>query len=373
MGRVFKPTYTNKAGKRVTVASWYAEWWGADGKPHRKRIGPNKADANAFLAAQEAREAKLRAGIIADPSMHPDRTRPLAELLMVYMARLKAINASKVYRSNVEDYLNRIFTACEWRAFVDITPDTLLKFLADRREQKGNSAATLNSYLRTARGFSRWLAGRVGALDPLREIPRFAETDRRRSKRILTDEEFAALLTATEAYSPKRNCTLRGPDRAMLYRVAAYTGLRASELASLTKDSFRLDASPPVVVVAAKSAKNRTEEPIPIPAHVVALLRPWLKKKRKGEPVWPGRWAELRHFGEWLQTDLKRAGVSARDAQGRKATPHGLRRRYVVSVIKTGAKIHEVRRLARHKDVKTTLDYYTDESMADLGAIADRL
>lgn len=33
----------------------------------------------------------------------------------------------------------------------------------------------------------------------------------------------------------------------------------------------------------------------------------------------------------------------------------------------------EFRRPARHKDVKTTLDYYTDESMADLGAIADKL
>lgn len=373
MGRVFRPKYTKPDGTRVTVRDYYAEWWGADGKPHRKRIGPNKSDANAFLAAQEARETKLRAGLAPDPSLLPDRTRPLAELLAIYLDRLRAIDASPVYRENVEDYLTRTFKACEWQSFSGITPDALLRFLADRRDTHGNSPATLNSYLRTARGFTRWVAARVGDLDPLREIPRFAETSRRRSKRILTDEELQKLLAAVAKSKPRGNCLLRGIDRAMLYRVAAYTGLRASELASLTKANFHLDRSPPVVIVAAKDAKGRREEPVPIPARVAAALRPWLAAKRKSERVWPGQWAKFRHQKEWLAVDLKRAGVDSQDAQGRRVTFHCLRRGYVVNVIRAGAKIHEVRRMARHKDVKTTLEYYTDESLADLGEIADRL
>ena len=37
------------------------------------------------------------------------------------------------------------------------------------------------------------------------------------------------------------------------------------------------------------------------------------------------------------------------------------------------AKIHEVRRVARHTDIATTMKHYTDENLKDLGALADRL
>jgi len=70
---------------------------------------------------------------------------------------------------------------------------------------------------------------------------------------------------------------------------------------------------------------------------------------------------------------LKRAGVDARDEQGRPAHFHGLKRRYVVRPIQAGAKVHQLRRMARHTDERTTLKYYTDENMAELGALANRL
>ncbi|MBX9581986.1 MAG: hypothetical protein K2X87_16905 [Gemmataceae bacterium] len=48
---------------------------------------------------------------------------------------------------------------------------------------------------------------------------------------------------------------LAGPARRMLYLIAGATGLRASELASLTPESFDLAAAPPAVV-APKDAKE---------------------------------------------------------------------------------------------------------------------
>lgn len=42
-------------------------------------------------------------------------------------------------------------------------------------------------------------------------------------------------------------------------------------------------------------------------------------------------------------------------------------------IIHAGGKIHEVRRMARHKDVRTTLHYYTDENLKELGQLANRL
>ena len=49
----------------------------------------------------------------------------------------------------------------------------------------------------------------------------------------------------------------------MLYAVAVMTGLRAAELASLTRDSFKLDAVPPAVAVEAGYSKRRRKDTVP--------------------------------------------------------------------------------------------------------------
>ena len=48
-----------------------------------------------------------------------------------------------------------------------------------------------------------------------------------------------------------------GRDRAVLYRLAVGTGFRAGELASLTPESFDLDADPPTVTILAAYSKRR--------------------------------------------------------------------------------------------------------------------
>jgi integrase len=93
----------------------------------------------------------------------------------------------------------------------------------------------------------------------------------------------------------------------MLYLTAAYTGLRASELASLTPESFDLDARTPAVTVAAGYSKHRREDTVPLHAELVARLRPWLAAKAAGERVWPGNWAANKGAGKMLQADLKKA------------------------------------------------------------------
>lgn len=374
MGRVFRPTYTVPAtGKRVTVKSWYAEWFGADKKTHRKKIGPDKREATEALAAFEAHERRVRLGLDTETKVNPDRLRPLTELLGEYIALLEAKDTSEQYRIDSSSYLRRIFTGCRWDRWDDITGDSLTLYLGSRRKVAGNAPTTVNNYLACARSFTRWLAERLNQPDPLRKVQRVAVTEKRRSKRILTDAELEALIAAAERGKRKGNYRFAGPDRAMLYRLAAYTGLRASELASLTPERFDLDASPPIVTVEAKDSKGKRLEPLPVPAMLLGILRPWLKKKRKGYKLWPGSWAKKKSQVDWLATDLRRAGVAEFDSKGRRATFHGLRRGYVVRVIAAGAKIHEVRRLARHTAVRTTLEFYTDETLADLGAIVDRM
>src|SRR5207237_7178018 len=107
-----------------------------------------------------------------------------------------------------------------------------------------------------------------------------------RERRILTEEDFAAFVTAARQGGTVR--LLPGSDRAMLYTVAAYVGFRASELASLTPESFDLDSDPPCVTVEAAYSKRRRKDPQPLRPDLAALLRDWLKAKKPGARLWHG-------------------------------------------------------------------------------------
>ena len=80
-------------------------------------------------------------------------------------------------------------------------------------------------------------------------------TDRRVERRAMTDDELTQLLAVTQR-GPKR-FGMAGSDRAMAYRLAVGTGLRVSELRSLTPESFDLK-SKTVTVAAAYSKRRRS-------------------------------------------------------------------------------------------------------------------
>ena len=60
----------------------------------------------------------------------------------------------------------------------------------------------------------------------------------------------------------------------MLYTIAAYTGLRASELASLMPASFDLAAK--TVTVRAAYSKCRRDDKIPLHASLIGPITAWL-------------------------------------------------------------------------------------------------
>ena len=71
----------------------------------------------------------------------------------------------------------------------------------------------------------------------------------RHVRRPLTPEEAARLVEATAANPFVKGMT--GPDRAMVYALAAGTGFRREELRTLTPERFNLDSDPPTVRVLA--------------------------------------------------------------------------------------------------------------------------
>src|SRR5204862_2115495 len=111
------------------------------------------------------------------------------------------------------------------------------------------------------------------------------QTDRRHDRRELTAEELRRLLGMTRA-SLRAYRGLTGPDRFVLYATACGTGFRATALASLTPESFDLDAETPAVTLAARHNKSRKPKVQPIPPDLVELLRDYLAGKPAARPVW---------------------------------------------------------------------------------------
>ena len=169
-------------------------------------------------------------------------------------------------------------------------------WLSQQRSQ-GTAAATSNYYLQAVAGFARWLVKhRRMADNPLAPLtPVNVKTDRRHDRGVLNQEEFDALIRTTRPAEPYRG--LSGDDRATLYLVASYTGLRASELASLTPAGFDLNTGHPTVRVAAAYTKNGQEAVLPLRPDLAGMLRDYQRGRPAAEPVWPGTWVEAARPG----------------------------------------------------------------------------
>src|SRR5262245_26223290 len=178
---------------------------------------------------------------------------------------------------------------------------------------RGRSVATSNHYLTAVKGFCNFLVPRILAANPLDDLDALnAEADPRHERRALEPEEFARLIEQTRAGAVRRQ--LSGADRAALYLVAAYTGLRASELASLRPSAFHLATTPATVTIRATHAKDRSTDAIALQDDLVPILAAFLKNRPAGRPVWDGTRDWHRRAADTLRTDLAAAGIPFRDA-----------------------------------------------------------
>lgn len=357
----------------VTVDRWYCEYDDHRGKTRRVKGYRDRRATEALLLKLLQEDERRRSGL-RQPDQD-DAKRPLLDLLEEYISYHEAKGSTPAARAYLRHHCTTICSECRWHVWSDIRADDAVRFLSRHMKLKKLSPATINAYAVSIKMFVKWLGKRVGAHSPLADdaLPMLTEeTDRRRSRRILTDDELAQLFNHLDRGIETHRRRVIGPlERAMLYRLAAYTGLRAGELYVLRPEWFHLDATPPHVAVPAGNQKARRADLLPIPAHLVPRLREWLRGKKPGQRIWPGRAAFNAFLTRRLRADLKDAGVSELDSRGQRAIMHGLRRGYVTRLIRSGADVEQVTRLARHQAIKTTLDYYVNSDLADLARVLD--
>jgi integrase/recombinase XerC len=418
-------------------AIWYGKYRGADGIDRREPLCADKTASKQILA-KFVIDAKLGEHGLADRYAEHLR-RPIAEHLADYGRELRARGNDPRYTSTVVSRLEELLTGCGFVFLPELSASQAMDWLADLRRAgrqrialepgkecftarevaavlgikslsvgsavrrhrleatgkgkarrfpratvealqdrlcRGASMATSNQYLSHLKSFCRWLVtDRRRPDNPLVHLePGNALVDRRHDRRELEAEELRRLLAVTCA-SNRSFRGFSGADRYALYATACGTGFRASGLASLTVESFTLDADPPTVTLAARRNKSRVLKVQPMPPDLAALLRDYLDGKAAGMPIWGGTWARHGKGAEMLRPDLEAAGIPY-EVPGPDgplfADFHALRHTYLTLGGRAGIDLRTLQELAGHSTPMQTARY-SHRRLYDLAGAVEKL
>jgi integrase len=388
----------------LTKASTYTVRF-VDEHGHTREVGTRCRDYAA--AEQLGRELEKRAMQRREGLLDPAQERfakaaraSIAEHAAAHVEHLRAAGNTPKHVRTVERHLRAVFAAAGIGRLPELKSAAVLSAMSAMRnpptvegegkQKQPASLATCNGHLRSVKGFSRWLwKQRLAPEDSLLDLGLFnAETDRRHIRREMRAEEVRWLLDVTEQRTlPEHGAP--GPTRAMCYRLAAATGFRASELRSLTTDSFDLDATPPTCTVEAGYSKRRKRDVQPLPDALVEPLRAWVSGFDPGEHVFSGIAGDTARMlrsdltaarSAWLaaaQSEAEQQEMQATDfllysdRQGHVADFHSLRVLYISRVVASGASVKEAQTLARHSTPLLTMNTYSRATLLDVaGAVS---
>jgi integrase len=281
-----------------------------------------------------------------------EASRPLADVLADFQDALKSGGKRGVKQAGeVWSRVTTILHGLNCGTLAELDADEVQKWVADYIEEHGLSLETGNKYLKAIGQFGRWLRRKPARVveNPFDALEHWnAATDPRHARRALSVEELAALCGAVRADAAWHGIT--GEERYWLYQTAAQSGLRKSELASLSRSSFDLDGA--TITVQAGCSKRRREDVQPVRPDFLAALAPWLATRPATGPVFnvPQRAYRM------IEHDLGLAKIAYRTPEGF-ADFHSLRHTYITILARSGAPITVVQTLARHSDLRLTRRY----------------
>jgi len=185
----------------------------------------------------------------------------------------------------------------------------------------------------------------------------------------------------------------------MLYLLAAWTGFRRNELGSLTPRSFRFDDDTPTVTVEAAFSKRRRRDVQPLHRDIARRVKQWIEKRGfKPDdvilPVSEAGGATDRDTAEMMKRDLTAARSSwiadaetdqerkrressdflrYKDSRGHFADFHALRHTFITNLCRSGIAPRTAQPLARHCDIRLTMNTYTHIDQEEQAAAINSL
>jgi len=269
---------------------------------------------------------------------------------------------------NYDRYISRFLYFSKASAASDITDTKLREYrLWLNRQSTGHKAPhsetltkkTQNYYLIALRAFLKYLAKRgVQAISP--EVIELAKVGER-SLDLITPSELSRLLNSAKGEDLK---DLR--DRVMLELLFS-TGLRVSELASLTVDA---DFNAGEISIKGKGSKIRV---VFVSSEAREVVKKYLKVRKDMEEALFVRIDQKgRVKGALGPRSIERA-IKDRAIQAgisKKVTPHVLRHMFATDLLTNGADLRSVQMLLGHANISTTQIYthVTNKQLKDTHA-----
>ena len=309
----------------------------------------DKRIAQKRLADIVAAQERERASLVPKRPLRENAGRPLRDHLADFVRDLRTKERSEEYVRRIEQRVNKLLRLCSWQFMRDIQPDDFVQW---RNEAKGLMPKTLNEYLAAINGLLNWMErqGRIEG-NPLERIERVNARGRQSFvRRAFTMGELAALLRVAG-------------KRAVVYLMAATTGLRRGELRQLVWGDLDLDGPAPVVTLRAATTKNRRSQSLPLTDELACELRSLRGTSCSGRARVFRRLVPRR---ETVKKDLERAGISILDDCGRKVDFHALRMTFCTMLAEEGVGERVRQELMRHRDARLTNQTYTDPARLQL-------
>ncbi len=220
------------------------------------------------------------------------------------------------------------------------------------RTGKPVTSFTVHGYARSVKCFLSWCSKEDG-IDTLvsERLPRRMEMPKLQSKVIETSstDQVKAMLQAAEK---EYNQTLTVRDRSIIY-VLFDTGIRASELCSLTLDNVYLRADDAYIKVLGKGDKWRE---VGLGKTARTALHRYLTRYRKAsateQHVFLNRY-KLPLTVSGLEQIIYRLGEWAK-VKGVRCSPHTFRHTFAVNYLKATGDIYKLSRIMGHSGVEVT-------------------
>ncbi len=430
------------AGDRVAIeaGTYTAKYRDGSGIVREVATGCRDESAARSILGKLERRAELVKGEVisaAEDAVIDHQATPLADHITAYLTKLESEGATPMHRANVRRALDRLAADCRFARLADLARESLERWIVTQ-EKAGMGARTRNTYRAAAVAFCNWgvETGRLLS-NPFAKVAKADEdADPRRQRRALTEAELVRLLDVArrrplldakmirrgkrkgEAVGRLRDETRRrlerlGQERALIYKALVLTGLRKSELASITVGQVMLDADPPYLVLEAADEKNRQGSTIPLRAD----LRGWLadnatalqeaareaqtvrfdskhpkrQKRNQGNatgpegqfclplstvpmlPVNAPLFTVPRDLVRILDRDLTLAGIPKVDERGRTVDVHALRHTFGTLLSAAGVAPRTAQSAMRHSTIDLTMNVYTDPKLLDVAGAMEAL
>jgi integrase len=213
------------------------------------------------------------------------------------------------------------------------------------------SQKTKNYYLKAAQQYCRWMVQDGRSIDnPLKHLTVAKAQSEKRAA--LEPEELRELLTHTEPTGTSYSLT--GRQRITVYRVAAETGFRASEIDSLKVSDFNLVSGD--VTLEGDYTKNSKDTTIPLRQSTVEMLKESFSGKLPKAKAF--KMPYLTNLARMLRKDLQAAGVEIDPDRG-VVEFHSLRHSFGTMLAAAGVHPKTAQQLMRHSDINLTMSRYT--------------